>query len=418
MDSFSKTIERRIPVGMRVSKKSILWLLTVCAFFLPNELSNVLPGWNLFSNAVFLITVISLLRTLRQPSRLFVTIVAYYSILLASTYVNETVDIHTLMSTLKAIAVVLFIEKAISENPHRILNILYAFFLCFAVIDLLTIFLFPKGWYLKEFSYNEWSTGYDPIWFLGRKNNHVLWFVATIFLGGIKCLTTNRRNDRIALYILSFFMLAGSMFVLHSSTTVFVILLCILGLSVTFYRKKILKINGKLVVSFYVVMQFVVLLGSGEMLSPILNTFFGKDATFSGRTSIWAKVLPQIFQKPLFGSGIQLSEDAIALMGNLSFVNAHNQWLQTLWEGGIASLLLLIVMFMAILTSIKKSKDTPYYLLSFFILGVVLLDMTFEVIMNNRVFWLVLIALNYTYVFVSDYSEDDSCTRLIHGGVK
>lgn len=82
----------------------------------------------------------------------------------------------------------------------------------------------------------------------------------------------------------------------------------------------------------------------GTLLSDAVSRFSGIGAssleTFTGRTKLWEEVLTDWHQSPWFGYGGNSWRD---LMAHLRIddgvaLNAHNQYLQILWEAGIVGL--------------------------------------------------------------------------------
>jgi exopolysaccharide production protein ExoQ len=107
----------------------------------------------------------------------------------------------------------------------------------------------------------------------------------------------------------------------------------------------------------------LVALGATVLLAPdIFLNLLGKDATLTGRTKIWAAVMRQIQQRPVwgFGYGAVWSEDTgwgplawIVKQAGFTPQHAHNSWLEQwlgmgLWGLGAWTLYYLMTMARAI----------------------------------------------------------------------
>ncbi len=117
---------------------------------------------------------------------------------------------------------------------------------------------------------------------------------------------------------------------------------------------QILRLNSKLLVSVVSallcgisVAAFLIVTNLGQ-----LAVMLGKDPTLTGRTKIWAQVLPKIMERPLFGHGYQGfwqkwdGESADVLYGQGWLVpHAHNGFLDLALDLGLIGLTLFILGF-------------------------------------------------------------------------
>ncbi|WP_245480417.1 O-antigen ligase [Neorhizobium sp. NCHU2750] len=94
----------------------------------------------------------------------------------------------------------------------------------------------------------------------------------------------------------------------------------------------------------------VVLIGlSSSPAASSLLTSVGIDATFTGRSSIWAFALQRVAEHPFFGYGFQLLWGSQYLRNITTeswaylAAHSHNSFLETLLNGGIPALLLILV---------------------------------------------------------------------------
>lgn len=101
----------------------------------------------------------------------------------------------------------------------------------------------------------------------------------------------------------------------------------------------------------------VVFLNIAQYFEWLISDILGKSLSLSGRTEIWSLATDIVKRKLLFGYG--MAEDGGFVYWNYSgpyeYWQAHNQWLQLLYDGG----LLLVAVFIALLGVMgKKLKYT------------------------------------------------------------
>lgn len=156
----------------------------------------------------------------------------------------------------------------------------------------------------------------------------------------------------------------------------------------------------------YLVFDVIIIVGAATFLGPIVSKLFGKDLTFSGRTLIWPQVILKIWQKPVAGWGYMSGEESGNLFGNLAFSSAHNQLLNTLWQGGVILLFIVMVLFLLTLNVYRKTTHKMETVAVLLVL-VILVDMTFESILNVRATWLILLMLyNWGICILNIYSNE------------
>lgn len=140
---------------------------------------------------------------------------------------------------------------------------------------------------------------------------------------------------------------------------------------------------------FDFVLQFSKLFPTGGLTEKFF-TLVGKDATFSGRTTIWTYTILNIVQSPVVGVGWYDAEWAEV---NIIGVNPHNIILNLLLQGGIILLIIVITTVSILLKSTARIK-TKESRLSLFIFLCYLLMMQFEVY-NYFMIGLSLLILNF-----------------------
>lgn len=271
--------------------------------------------------------------------------------------------------------------------------------------DVLSVFLFPNGLYQTTTTWNEWSSSDVKGWLLGNKNNHIIWYLTTIYLSYVKYRMTDLKKYEVRWYIVMFITLVTVIHI-QSSTSIVVAIIADVGMLYFHSRKKqTIHINIVIVGIVYVIMQTIILMGSITFLQPIITGVLGKDLTFSGRVTAWMNVSVYIFQKPILGWGQMTAENAKKMLGSAALVNAHNQWLQILWEGGIIQLVLLMVVFVVMIRKIQQCSEKTISDISNILFTVVLIAMAFEVELGNLVSWVLIALFYHTNWYFDEHKE-------------
>lgn len=108
----------------------------------------------------------------------------------------------------------------------------------------------------------------------------------------------------------------------------------------------------------------VVLLNStgildGTFVEYLVVDVLGKDMTFSARTFLWVDAIMLISQRPILGHGVPVDGNIIQFVtfqGRVKDLSAHNQILQSMYEGGFLILILLIISIIHLSRNLKDCR--------------------------------------------------------------
>src|SRR5947207_7983209 len=96
---------------------------------------------------------------------------------------------------------------------------------------------------------------------------------------------------------------------------------------------------------------------AGALLATDIDTFslLGRDATLTGRTTMWEIVLPMIADSPLLGHGYYTGPSAVAGPRLIQFFgpaisDPHNGYLTILLDTGIAGLFLYLYSVLSVIS--------------------------------------------------------------------
>lgn len=179
-------------------------------------------------------------------------------------------------------------------------------------------------------------------------------------------------NNKRSLYFLYVFFHIVTLVLASSATSIIAFLLIIFMLYFPAISKFFQKfsITGYLIIYMCISYCVIFLIGLNSFniswLEKLLNDYFSKDLSFSQRTLIWEVVLKKIVANPIWGYGISEYSSFEVIKNGVYVVNiSHNQLIQCLYEGGIVSLIVVLMTIWYILWSVKnnnhKELETFFY---------------------------------------------------------
>ncbi len=384
------------------------------AFLFIYTFAMMTPGYfqttivTLTSHACLFLGFIFLLYNNYRPSKFIILTTIYFAFNILNTYINKgaNANLSYMVTYAKYLIYLANIDLCVCKlGKRRAITPIFYFLLIVVLIDCATIYLFPNGLYTGQVTSD--ITYAVPKWIFGAKNNHIIWYVVTMYLCSLLAFSDNKKAFfyKITLIILMV-LSSGAMYILESSTSLGTILICDLGLILTFLFNKKIKTKKltTICVVCYFVFLYIILFGDKSFLAPIVESLLGKEMTFTGRTEIWEVTVNYIKDHPLFGVGSLSQLEAINLLREASpgLVNCHNHFLQVIWEGGLFLIAIYIIQLFMIVQNLNKSKNNMMRTFSLFVLIALFFEMTFEVEYGLGV-WICLLCM-----YDSLYLENDT----------
>lgn len=382
----------RCEMSLNISKKVLLFFFLSLFYFLP--LDNVF--FSLVRNGLFALAIIQIFIAKKRPSRFIVLIAGYYFMLHLITASNGNFYLNDIILNIKVVVYIWYLNNLCDSHPKGTLKCFWWIIFTLCVSNFLSVLIFPKGIYVTESFIDIWH-GYYSVsnWIFGNKNTQTCWYLLLVLLSHLS-MTINRKWN----YLLTIFIAVISvcnMILIDSSTSIFVLGMAAIGLLISYRNNRRFKfnINTHFIMVAYLAINFLVVTGSAFFLEPLVQTLFEKDLNFSGRGSVvWPAVFLFISQKPIFGQGIIDASKAGELMQNVALVNAHNQILQILWQGGIVQFSYVAVIFSRIARSINRIEKKQFKLFICIVLCAFLIDTIFEVVSSGYIFIILLYMIN------------------------
>ena len=360
---------------VKVSVNKLIVFMFAAIMLLPDYFSSSLL--NALENVLLIGTGCILLKYRYRPSKWMCVAFAYCILLVCSSYYN-------------------FTDKANYHFVKSALKSIWGFLLIILSANTASIVLFPNGLYQIDYVWNEWGAK-DVMrqWILGNKNSQTVWYLLLLIITYMlfSDAHTSRgklKNKVILLYTITISFI--TMLLVASSTGIVAVAVLAVGIALSFFEKTIFDFewNPKWILVGYVVISVVIIGGNATFLKPLVADLFGKDLTFSNRTTVWLRSLVLFIQKPIFGWGVLGDDGMRNALGSLSYTSAHNQFLNTMLQGGLILFLILIAMIYIVFDKLSKCEDKKDKLVGSMGMIGVLVTMLFETVLGGTQCWVLL----------------------------
>ena len=398
---------------MKVSVNKLIVFMFAAIMLLPDYFSSSLL--NALENILLIGTGCILLKYRYRPSKWMYMAFVYCAVLVCSSYFNFTdrANFHLIISNLKIMVLLCAIEWETKKYGKNALKNIWRFLLIILSANTASIVLFPNGLYQIDYVWNEWGAK-DVMrqWILGNKNSQTIWYlllmILTYILFSDAHISRNKLKNRIVL-LYTIAISAITMLLVASSTGIVAITVLAVGMILSFFRKSPIDFewNPKWILVGYIIISILIIGGNATFLKPIIADLFGKDLTFSNRTTVWLRALLLFIQKPIFGWGVLGDDGMRNALGSLSYTSAHNQFLNTMLQGGTILFLILIAMVFIIFDKLSICEDKKDKLAGSVGMIGVLVTMLFETVLGGTQCWMLL----YCVYCLADVSATKVETR-------
>ena len=177
-------------------------------------------------------------------------------------------------------------------------------------------------------------------------------------------------------------------------------LICFATLYLIFVKRKRLRklLNLRVIVYAGIIISFLfTFFNFSSLFSSILVNVFHKDASLSYRTQIWAESIKYLAKSPIIGQGLADNGNFIYwgyVNAPKSLWQAHNNWLQLLYDGGIVSMLIFISIIN--MNSVKLSRYYNKKIVSILLISMIVLFivMISEILIYTPYFYLIIFVIS------------------------
>lgn len=277
--------------------------------------------------------------------------IAFYVSLGISTYLGSSEYKSYIVYFVQALTATLFVEVALKRKKIEAVVIIRNVLFFFLLINLITLILFSQG--LGVYGYNKSSDNY--YYFLGLRIAFTPFILTELlsshivdYLQGKKLSSFTRMSFAVGLLTLFIEKIATGLLAIAIIYTLMFLI-----------RRKNIKLNMYAIYLIYAIGFILIVVYNIQYKLPffsyLLEDVMHKDLSFDNRTTIWASTIAAFLKQPLFGYGVTGGGGVLVeFKYRVATLSAHNQILNTLYEGGIVSFIFFVIMFGVVAEKIKK----------------------------------------------------------------
>ena len=374
-------------------------------------ITSLLSNWNILSIALTIILFFGSFGNRIKPNVIdFCFAVVMVASLSIGTFIFHVFRLSSLVSIVLNIILIFMLGVVFESELDTYVSVFYRYIYLIMFFNSLSIYtFFPKGMYVGGMGFDN-----SNYYLFGLDNVGFLISIVGTFLGGLLPYLNPPKYSHKTYYlkhiIISIFILGAFFYVRAGTGMAIITLYAIIYLLILF--RKLPKINYRLVILFLLTsFMSIVILNTLGFFEPVLN-LIGKDATFSGRTSIWAAGLRGVLDSPIFGHGIEaeITMSTLAQYGPYWVANAghlHNVILEYLFKGGVVSLLSFLgILALPLFSRQTIDESNDCYQLLLYDIVLLWLVVMFEYRLEISIFWLLFI-INYRLPYFFSFETKD-----------
>lgn len=315
------------------------FLLIVSTCYLPEGIiKNTIDIFCVLISLVIILTYI----IRNSYSKFTLAIILFFVMGIISSYLGKYSTIQEFfIRYYKILPIVFFTDMAIKMNKKGWINSLNLVFVILITINFVSMLIYPKGLNVENYS-NFWFFRYD--------NTHIFYFLPAI------CLAFIRQKKWNIIYLM--IIISFQVFYCFSANSVFAYtLLLIYVFIINNFTNRCILNSRHYVYIFYGLFIIIIILRLQDMFSWLIIEVLNKDLSFTGRTSIWDKIIELIRYNPILGYGYESPDIISRKLGNAAFTHAHNTILDIVYKGGIISGGIFIYIINIISKELNKFKE-------------------------------------------------------------
>lgn len=325
-------------------------LLSVDLYYISTGLDTVINAWKILSAVV--VTLMFLNQTISGKAKLrhLVPMIAVMAVLAFSTFMNDGSFQRYAITWGGFFVVCLLVELTIRDKTVELLLALKIVLGAIIIGNFLTVVGAPGG---------LWSIGDEGFWLLGHRNNFGTPSIAAIVISAAYDFLVRSRLT-MSTVVIGAAALGAVALTWSASSVVTVVLVFAVILIAAFGRHGLRLIRPFMLLIIYAAIDIgIVHFRIQDHFSEFIVEVLDRSTSLTGRTKIWEIVEGMFQQSPIYGYGIQLTENNGLTIYNKAYVHAHNGELDILLNGGILTLVphvILIVMMASIAAKNYQSR--------------------------------------------------------------
>lgn len=331
---------------------TVVWFFNVAyldRFSVFNELFAT--GKKIALGIVILLIIVDKFRTYRKVNLnqlcFLILLLLYEGYIIWNTWANQGPVSTATDAMYGVVGMAIILNYWIQKEVKSLLSVLMFIFEILIYVNLLLVFLCPKGIYGYVESKNR------AHWLLGHQNGIYIYVMCAILVSILYLYCSNKRK---ANYVRSLALIAASTIMVvkvWSATTL--VGVAIIFLVLVLYRFRIYPgIKTGIVFSFLMFFG-VVVYRQQSVFGWFIKNVLHRSMTFTGRTKIWDKTIELIKENPIWGYGYKSSATCLRLFDG---VHPHNRYLLDLFQGGIILLVIFLLLMLTASYALKRSENT------------------------------------------------------------
>lgn len=316
----------------------------------------------------------------REKLRILCIYVLFCFFLILSTIYNN-ISLNTIiLRTVSHLSIFLICSSFAADKKKELFTAIFLVGEILVYTNFITILLFPEGMYTS-------NAGLRGNWLLGYKNHFICFFI-----GFYLAAYMYRKIRGVVLRPIILISVMMISLILVKSSTSIVSFAVFSFLELLLKRDKGRFINSlSLTICNILAMFLIVFFRLTDLLSFVIVGVFNKSTTLTGRTHLWDIMYRLISEKPWIGNGCIYGKGLVIMTGIWWANHAHNMILQILFEGGIISLFLYLLMNYYMLKNLYYYRKT--YIAQLISIGLFILNIAFITEFYNNAMYIVIFGL-------------------------
>lgn len=275
-------------------------------------------------------------------SNIIVVLVIHRFLMMIPTMINDGDIVKWGYQSILSVSILMIVDLYSKKNEfNKILNWFQNIFFVYLCINYLTLLLFPNG-IIKAYPF---------IKFIGIRTRITDYAFPLIFMC---CINFKNRKKMGVLGIV-----ISLLNIIHEwVSTAIAGLIIVAGVYILlkiFNTNKKIQINSRVILTIaLLICVSVTFFRVQELFAVFIEDVLNKNVTLTGRTNIWDLSYKYIEENIFFGHGY--INDGNFVLYNRELWQAHNQFIQTLYEGGIIGLFLLVLIFYKVVNKLENKN--------------------------------------------------------------
>lgn len=311
----------------------------------------------------------------------FWLVVLFYLFIGVSTLIGTKQYATYIVYAVQASSATIFIKYGIENYPLEIFEVLRNVLITVIILNFVLVLAFPEGFTVVS------NVNYH---LLGNRIAFTPFLMAAIFFSFVQDYVENQGH--VSVYTYGTIIICYITALFESVATGIVAISVVLLVFLLLNSEKI-RISLSVFYIVYAVVFVAIVVFNIQYNIPFFSYFLvdvlNKDLTFDNRTTIWLATIEAFMKKPILGYGLTGGGSIQVQFTYISkTLTAHNQILNTLYEGGVLAFSVFVALCGYISNAVKKYKtDILAKICTAFVIGFFFIMFT-EVQMEKAIIFL------------------------------